>query len=198
MLKCCCRARHHRLLREHRSRVPEVRLSSRGAIAVAAGLGPVTSGTTTRCSSASEASGAVSGAVNHNGVVLNILVRSRRGNAPLQAPTWKPAVSAACPDSGQADQIRHNGTRDAAGRRTSPEPLPEQPSGELATADPTASAMDAAVHVDAPGPAFPIRSSLHLWPVSPSAPSHDSQPALCQACEGLLDPDTGTGAQSVR
>ncbi len=66
-----------------------------------------------------------------------------------------------------------------------------RPSGELTSADPKARATDAALQVDAPGTAFPIRSRLHLWALPSKAPSDDSQPLSCRACNRLQDVDTG-------
>ncbi|GEO43050.1 hypothetical protein SAE02_71980 [Skermanella aerolata] len=48
--------------------------------------------------------------------------------------------------------------------RTSPKPLPEQPGGEFASADPPARTAHEAVQVAPPGPAVPVRS----WPHSPA------------------------------
>lgn len=67
----------------------------------------------------------------------------------------------------------------------------KQPSGKLAPADPAARAANAAVQVDAPGTALPIRSRFHLCTIPPAAPSYDSQPASCRACKSPQELDTG-------
>ena len=105
--------------------------------------------------------------------------------ALLQAPPHRPAVCATRPHHGQAEELRRRPTRTAAGRRASPEPIPEQPGGELAPADPATRAADAALQVGAPGTTFPIRSCLYIRTLSPPAASHDGEPLSCRACKSL-------------
>uniref|UniRef100_UPI00131D1C6E DDE-type integrase/transposase/recombinase n=1 Tax=Acidisoma sp. L85 TaxID=1641850 RepID=UPI00131D1C6E len=122
-------------------------------------------------------------AVDQNGVVLDILVQSRRDGAAakrflkrlLKGLHYTPRVLI-------TDKLKSYGVAKR-------EVLPDVEHREsrylnnraLAPADPAAIAANAAIQVDAPGPALPIRSRLLLWALPPSAPSHDCQPVSCHA-----------------
>jgi putative transposase len=123
-------------------------------------------------------------AVDQNGVVLDILVQSRRDGAAakrflkrlLKGLHYTPSVLI-------TDKLKSYGV---AKREVLPDVEHRESRylnnrAELAPADPAARAANAAIQVDAPGPALPIRSCFHLWALPPAAPSHDCQPVSCHA-----------------
>ena len=106
-------------------------------------------------------------AVDQDGVVLDILVQSRRDARAakrffkrlLKGLQYVPRVIV-------TDKLRQlrcgEACADASRCRTSQEPLLEQSSGELASTDATARTADAALQVAAASTALPVRTRLHL------------------------------------
>lgn len=105
-------------------------------------------------------------AVDQDGIVLDVLVQSRR-NAEAATRFFRKllkgaAVRAAGADHRQVGQLPDRAPRAHAVGRASPLEVPQQPGGELPSADPTAGAGDATVHITSARTAVPIRVRRHL------------------------------------
>src|SRR5215212_2043977 len=107
-------------------------------------------------------------AVDQDGVVLDVLVQSRRDKRaakrllPQAAEAADPC--AARPDHGQADELqRREGRGDALGRASEAQRFKQQ-SGELPSADAATRAADEAVQVAGPGPTLPLRPRWNQQP----------------------------------
>lgn len=73
----------------------------------------------------------------------------------------------------------------------SEQPLPEQLGRELASADPTARAVDAALQVRRVGTAVPLGSQYDLWPLLSSPTPDVSRRVPVRSHQGLADLATG-------
>ena len=78
-----------------------------------------------------------------------------------------------------------------ARRRTPQEPLPEQSSGELASTDAAPRTADSALQVSTTGPALPVCTRLHLWPLSSATPSDDRAEVSGGSFYGLQNLEPG-------
>jgi hypothetical protein len=94
------------------------------------------------------------------------------GQADLQAPPSRPQGQAAPADHGRAEELRRGVAQAPAGGPAPEQPLPEQPSGELASARSPLGAANTAAQIGRAGQA--VLSPQHgLWPF-PLSPAPDN------------------------
>src|ERR1700733_5880551 len=91
--------------------------------------------------------------------------RCQRREALLQAASEGFAVWAAGHRDRQAEKLWCGAAPPASRRRAPTEPLSQQSRRELTPTDATPRAADATVQPARSGPALPLRSRLHSWPL---------------------------------
>jgi hypothetical protein len=89
----------------------------------------------------------------------------------LQAPAEGIGLCAAGDSDRQVEKLRRGKTPPASRRRASTKPISEQSRRKLTVTDTASGTADATVQIDRAGPALPVRSRIHPWPLPATPPS---------------------------
>jgi hypothetical protein len=125
-------------------------------------------------------------AVDQHGVVLDVLVQSRRDKKAakrllrklLKRQCRAPRVN----DHRQAEILRGGEEGDHAGGRAPPAQGAQQPGRKLTSADPTTRTTDEAVQVSPPCSALPVRPRSDQQPLPPAPPPNACNPRRADPC----------------